>query len=144
MSNWPSTGVNSFMALTASPSVAFTPCVAPNCLANSSLVSSKSTAMTGLAPRCAAAATAERPTPPTPIMATLSPCFTPAVWSTAPAPVMTAHPMMLSVSRSMSSGTFTTYISSAIVCVAHVKTLILVAVLPSGNFSSVAPPWRRA
>ena len=65
---------------TTSPSEALTPMVAPNFLANSSFSSLRSTAMMGSAPTTAAATIAERPTPPTPKTATLSPCFTPAVW----------------------------------------------------------------
>src|SRR5689334_20758450 len=97
--------------------------------------------MIGLAPQFLAAAIADRPTPPTPQTATLCPGRTPAECSTAPAPVITAQPMMAPVSSGVPSGAFTTYCSSAIVCEAQVNTL-LVAVVPSSNVRE-APPGAR-
>ena len=55
--------------------------------------------MMGSAPRILAPTTADRPTPPTPKMATESPFCTLAVLSTAPAPVITAQPMIAVTSR---------------------------------------------
>ena len=78
--------------------------VAPKARANSSLEPSRSTAMMGSALTAAAAATAERPTPPTPKIATLLPGRTPAVLTTAPAPVITAQPMMAVTSVGAHSG----------------------------------------
>ena len=72
-------GVSARICSIASPPEALTPCVAPNLLANSSFSSSRSTAMIGSALTTLAATTAERPTPPTPKTATLSPSRTAAV-----------------------------------------------------------------
>ena len=52
--------------------------------------------------------------------------------------------MMQVASTSMPSGTFTTNISSAMVWVAHVNTLMEVAVRPSPRSSRSGPPRRRA
>ena len=78
--------------------------------------------MIGFAPAIRAPTTAERPTPPTPKIATLWPRLTLAVLITAPAPVMTAQPMIDVTSRGVRGSTFTTYCSSASVKFAHVKT----------------------
>ena len=107
--------------------------VAPNCWAKASFLSSRSTAMIGLAPTALAATTADKPTPPTPKITTLSPALTPAVFSTAPAPVITAQPMMAVTSRLVSFATLTTYCSSAMVVSAQVKTFCERATLPSGS-----------
>ena len=60
--------------------------------------------MIGFAPRADAATMAEIPTPPTPKTATLCPRCTSAVLSTAPAPVITAQPMIDARSTGMSGG----------------------------------------
>ena len=70
------------------------PCVAPNFLANSSLSSNRSTTMIGYADRLAHACTTDSPTPPTPMMTHESPGRTFAALSAAPAPVITAQPMI--------------------------------------------------
>ena len=72
--------------------------------------------MIGSASRTARAVIAERPTPPTPKTAADCPRCTFAVFSTAPAPVITAQPMMLVTSRATSSGTRTTYSWRARLC----------------------------
>ncbi len=64
--------------------------------------------MIGLAPALRAAAMADRPTPPTPQTATLCPSFTSAECSTAPAPVITAQPMMAPENFGVASGALTT------------------------------------
>ena len=63
----------------------------------------------GLAPAIRAPTTADRPTPPTPKMATLSFAWTLAVLMTAPAPVITAQPMMAVTSVLIFGSTLTTY-----------------------------------
>ncbi len=63
-----------------------------------------STAITGSAPTATAAISAERPTPPQPITATRSPGRTPAVFQTAPTPVVTAQPTRLATSNGTSFG----------------------------------------
>ena len=65
---------------------------APSSLAMSSFDSTTSTATIGEAPAIRAPWIAESPTPPQPITRTDSPGRTFAVFSTAPTPVMTAHP----------------------------------------------------
>ena len=94
---------------TGSPCRALTETEAPKRPAKSSFSSSRSTAMIGSAPRTAAAATAQSPTPPAPTTATELPAGTSAVLITAPAPVMTAQPMMLASPGSRSAGAGTTY-----------------------------------
>ena len=61
-----------------------------------------STAITGSAPTATAAISAERPTPPQPITATRSPGRTPAVFQTAPTPVVTAQPTSAATSNGTS------------------------------------------
>ena len=126
------------------PVDAFTVSVAPNRRATSSLSSSRSTAMIGSAPTTFAATIADRPTPPTPITATLWPRCTPAVCTTAPAPVITAHPMIDVTSVGTSSGSVTTNSSSAIVRSAQVNTFCETAVVPSGSASVAADVGRPA
>ena len=95
-------------ASTAFSLLALTVWVAPNRRAKSSFASSTSTAMTTVAPTLAAACTALRPTPPAPNTATDCPSRTPAVLVTAPAPVITAQPIMLVLTTSAGRGTGTT------------------------------------
>ena len=93
-------------------------------------------AMIGLAPTFLAATTADRPTPPTPNMETLWPALTLAVLITAPAPVITAQPMIDVTSFLIAGSTFTTNCWSAIVWSAHVKTFCATAV-PSDTESEI-------
>src|SRR3954467_9753679 len=72
--------------------------VAPNVMANSRLIATGSTATTDAAPAARAACTTDRPTPPQPITTTLSPARTPAVFRTAPTPVLT--PQLISAPTS--------------------------------------------
>src|SRR6185437_11580868 len=84
------------------------PWVAPNALANSSLLSTRSTAITGSAPAIAAAQIAASPTPPAPNTATDWPARTFAVCSTAPTLVSTAQPIRQVISVGSDSGIGTT------------------------------------
>ena len=99
--------INSRTFATGSSLRALMPIVAPNFLANSSFSSARSTTMIGYALRLAHACTTDRPTPPAPMMTTELPGRTCAAFNAAPAPVMTAQPMIdvTSVATSLSSGT---------------------------------------
>src|SRR5690606_341238 len=66
--------------------------LAPSSRARASFSGTTSTATSGQAEQAAAPSTAERPTPPSPNTATDSPGRTPAVFTTAPTPVITAQP----------------------------------------------------
>ena len=84
-----------------------TVCAAPKDSAAASFRGSVSTATTGSAPAATAAITADNPTPPHPITATLSPGRTPAVFHTEPTPVVTAQPTSAATSSGTPSGTTT-------------------------------------
>ncbi|MNR17807.1 hypothetical protein D3C85_1344910 [compost metagenome] len=75
-----------------SNSFGFTQSVAPNCLAISNLAGLMSMAMIRAALALTAPMTADRPIPPRPKMATVSPGLTLAVLITAPIPVVTPQP----------------------------------------------------
>ena len=108
--------VMSMTLATPSPSEALTVSVAPNERARSSLASTMSTAMMRAAPAMRAPWTAERPTPPHPMTATLDPAGTAAEFSTAPSPVVTPQPTRAARSRGMSLVTFTTAFSCTSIC----------------------------
>ena len=78
--------------------------------------------MIGLAPRTAAARSADRPTPPAPNTATESPGCTRVVWITAPAPVSTAQPTIEQRSAGSPAAIGTRYSSDTSVCSAQVNT----------------------
>ena len=71
------------------------------------------------APASAAPLIADRPTPPQPITATVSPGSTLAVWNTAPTPVITPQPISAARSSGMSSRIFTTAFSCTSICSAN-------------------------
>ncbi len=93
--------------VSAGSSAASTVSVAPSERATSSLAGDTSTATMGAAPAATAARMADRPTPPQPSTATRSPGRTPAVFHTAPTPVVTAQPTRAAISKGTSSGTGT-------------------------------------
>ena len=107
MAWWTPPPVISRTSPTMSCPVASIACVAPNSLARLSLEPTVSMAMIRPAPAMAAPLTADRPTPPQPMMATSMPGSTLAVWKTAPTPVITPQPMSAARSSGMSSRTFT-------------------------------------
>ena len=80
-------------------------CVAPKPRAQSSLVSSVSTAMIFFAPTSAAPAIAASPTPPQPITATVSSRVTAPVLIAAPMPAMTPQPSSPATAGSASGST---------------------------------------
>ena len=81
--------------------------VAPHCRARPSFSGLASTATIRSAPPATAAKSAFMPTPPRPTTATASPAWSPAVFSTAPAPVITAQPKIAASSSGMSRSIFT-------------------------------------
>ena len=68
------------------------------------------------APASAAPLTADRPTPPQPITATVAPGSTLAALNTAPTPVMTPQPTSAARSSGMSSSIFTIAFSCTSIC----------------------------
>src|ERR1700730_2421601 len=90
--------------------------VAANCLANSSFDCWVSMAMTRSAPASAAPLTADNPTPPQPITATVEPGSTLAALSTAPTPVITPQPTSAARSNGMSGSIFTIEFSWTSIC----------------------------
>ena len=90
--------------------------VAPSLVASSSFAGSVSTAMMRPAPAIAAPLIADRPMPPQPITATVSPGSTLAVLNTAPTPVITPQPISAARSSGMSSRIFTTAFSCTSIC----------------------------
>ncbi len=94
---------------------------APNDSAVSTLACVASTAITGSAPTATAAISAESPTPPQPMTATRSPGRTPAVFQTAPTPVVTAQPTRLATSKGTSFGIGTQARSGTTVASAKVE-----------------------
>ena len=104
--------VISFTASTGSRFDALTTSVAPKCLAISSLLSSMSTAMMCAAPAMRQPWMTFSPTPPQPITTTVAPPGTLAVYSAAPTPVMTPQPTSAASAQGMSSGIFSTPLST--------------------------------
>src|SRR6185369_6190636 len=86
-------------------------CVAPNCLAYSSLLSIKSTPMIVPAPASAQPWITFSPTPPQPITTALLPGSTLAVLMAAPTPVMTPQPTRHALSSGTPAGILTHEIS---------------------------------
>ena len=68
------------------------------------MAGTRSTATIRPAPASAAPITADRPTPPSPITATLDPGSTGNVFVTAPTPVATQHPTSAATSGGVPSG----------------------------------------
>ena len=100
----------------ASPSAAFTTSLAPSLRASSSFHGTVSTAMIRPAPAIRAPCSAESPTPPQPITATLLPGAICAVLSAAPTPVVTPQPISAACSSGMSSRIFTSAFSCTSIC----------------------------
>ncbi|MNN86398.1 hypothetical protein D3C81_2038110 [compost metagenome] len=98
-----------------SKSFGFTQSVAPSCLAISNFAGLMSMAMMRAALALTAPMTADRPMPPRPKMATVSPGFTLAVLSTAPIPVVTPQPSRQTFSSGASLAIFATEISGSTV-----------------------------
>src|SRR5215469_15685057 len=115
-------GLIAQIAFIASVFEALIPWVAPNSLANSSLRSTRSTAIIGLAPAIAAAEIADNPTPPAPNTATDWPSPTFAVCSTAPAPVSTAQPTRQVISVGSDCDIGTTFSANVTMCSLQVYT----------------------
>ena len=90
---------------------AWTQCVAPSPPARSIFVRLTSTAMILAAPASTAPITHESPTPPSPRTATVDPAGTSAVFTTAPTPVETQHPMSAATSGGTPSGIGTTAVA---------------------------------
>ena len=99
---------------------AWTQCVAPRLPARSILVRLTSTAMILAAPASTAPMTHESPTPPRPMTATVEPAWTSAVFTTAPTPVDTPHPMSAATSGGTPSGIGTTAVAGTTCAVAIV------------------------
>ena len=75
------------------------------------------------APASAAPFTADRPTPPQPMTATVEPAGTRAVLITAPTPVMTPQPTSVARSSGMSRSIFTSAFSCTTICSAKAERL---------------------
>ena len=90
--------------------------VAPSSRASSSFDCIVSMAMIRSAPASAAPLTADSPTPPQPITATVAPGSTLAALNTAPTPVITPQPTSAARSSGMSSSIFTIEFSCTSIC----------------------------
>ena len=101
---------------TAVSLVASTECVAPSFSAIARFSGTGSTAMILPAPAILAALTAARPIPPQPTMQTVSPGVTSVALNTAPAPVVTAHPISAARSSGMSRSIATQACSWTSIC----------------------------
>ncbi|MCY1546703.1 hypothetical protein D9M68_827160 [compost metagenome] len=108
--------VSSTTCFTASPSFALITSVAPNCLASSSFESTISMAMIRPAPASAAPLMVDKPIPPQPSTATVSPGRTLAVLNTAPVPVVTAQPSSAARSSGISRRIATSACSCTSIC----------------------------
>ena len=118
------------IAATGSVVLAFTVCVAPNCLAHSSFWSSTSTATIVAAPARDAPRIAASPTPPQPKTATLSPRVTPPVLIAAPSPAITPQPRRPATSGRTLGSTF-------VHCPAATRVFSANAPIPNAGDSSV-------
>ena len=98
--------------------------VAPSSRAGSSFDAWVSIAMIRSAPASAAPLTADRPTPPQPITATVVPGSTLAALNTAPTPVITPHPTSAARSIGISSSIFTIEFSWTNICSAKEDRLM--------------------
>src|SRR5579872_905994 len=109
-------GTMRLISSTASPWLASTKSVAPNCRAKLSLPATVSTATTRLACDRRRPWMTFSPTPPTPKTAAVCPGSTVARLSTAPTPVSTPQPMRHADVSGTSLGMGTAWISDTIVC----------------------------
>ena len=106
-------------------------------MAFSRLNATGSTAMTWLAPACAAPWTALMPMPPMPMTMTVSPALTSPAWTAVPQPVPTPQPTRQATSSGMSLGIFT---------VERTSTVVISANVPSPHIWPTSAPsevWKR-
>ncbi len=79
--------------------------------------------------------THDRPTPPSPMTATLAPAGTVAVLVTAPTPVETQQPIRAATAGSTPSGSGMADAS---------RTTVASAIVPMPQYDSTGPPWPRS
>src|SRR5580704_15518846 len=108
-------GTSSRMAAAASPALASTKWVAPNCRPSCSFAATVSTATMRVAPAMRRPWMTFSPTPPTPKTAAVSPGRALARFKTAPTPVNTPHPMRHADDSGPSFGMRTAWTSLTIV-----------------------------